>query len=241
MGSIPEGWRNLAGGEERQRHYPRTPRPCVPTLKGSRKARVGPPFPAPLQGAATSGSLTGGGAGALPPAKFPHPSGMKPRPEGVTPIPLNPNSEVQPRKGAENTKQPRRKCRVAGQFLSGPHAARLLGSALFVPFRGQSVSEFGVKTAGKQFTAASPPVGPLAAMSARRSAGLPVVHSPRRLHALLEMRHQIGGHERDAFRIAHQRLQRGPLRLELLLLRQLLAFGDFGARYGPGSPTNIMA
>ena len=27
-------------------------------------------------------------------------------------------------------------------------------------------------------------------------------------------------------RIAHQRLQRGPLRLELFLLRQLLAFGD---------------
>ena len=40
------------------------------------------------------------------------------------------------------------------------------------------------------------------------------------------MRHQIGGHERDAFRIAHQRLQRGPLRLELFLLRQLLALGD---------------
>ncbi len=48
-----------------------------------------------------------------------------------------------------------------------------------------------------------------------------------RVHALLEMRHQIGGHQRDAFRIAHQGLQRGPLRLELLLLRQLLAFGDF--------------
>jgi hypothetical protein len=41
------------------------------------------------------------------------------------------------------------------------------------------------------------------------------------------VRHQIGGHERDAFRVAHQRLQRGPLGLELLLLRQLLAFGDF--------------
>ena len=68
------------------------------------------------------------------------------------------------------------------------------------------------------------------------------------------MRHQIGGHERDAFWIAHQRLQRGPLRLSVdpvvaprllhpagcaslrlsrgipcrsaLLLRQLLAFGD---------------
>lgn len=46
------------------------------------------------------------------------------------------------------------------------------------------------------------------------------------LQTLLEMRHQIGGHQRDAFRVAHQRLQRGPLRLELLLLRQLLAFGD---------------
>ena len=69
------------------------------------------------------------------------------------------------------------------------------------------------------------------------------------------MRHQIGSHERDAFRIAHQRLQRGPLRLSVdavvaprllhppgcaslrlsrgipcrsaLLLRQLFAFGDF--------------
>ena len=48
-----------------------------------------------------------------------------------------------------------------------------------------------------------------------------------RLHALLEMRHQVGGHQRDAFRIAHQCLQRGPFGLELFLLRQLLAFGDF--------------
>jgi len=32
-----------------------------------------------------------------------------------------------------------------------------------------------------------------------------------RLHPLLEMRHQIGGDERDAIRVAHQRLQRGPL------------------------------
>jgi hypothetical protein len=38
---------------------------------------------------------------------------------------------------------------------------------------------------------------------------------------------KVGGHECDAFRISHQRLQRGPLRLELLLFRQLLAFGDF--------------
>ena len=80
-------------------------------------------------------------------------------------------------------------------------------------------------------------------------------HSPRRLHALLEMRDQIGGDERDAFRIAHQRLQRGPFAFQVdavaaprlmhpsgcaslrlsrgipcrsaLLLRQLLAFGDF--------------
>ncbi len=48
-----------------------------------------------------------------------------------------------------------------------------------------------------------------------------------RLQALLEMRHQVGGHQRDAFRIAHQRLQRGPLRLEFFLLCQFLAFGDF--------------
>ena len=40
------------------------------------------------------------------------------------------------------------------------------------------------------------------------------------------MHYQIGGHERDAFRTAYQRLQRGPLRLELFLLRQLLPFGD---------------
>ena len=51
---------------------------------------------------------------------------------------------------------------------------------------------------------------------------LPSIASSRRL----EMLHQIGGDERDALRIADQRLQRGPLRLELLLLRQLLAFGD---------------
>ena len=31
---------------------------------------------------------------------------------------------------------------------------------------------------------------------------------------------------KELCRIAHQRLQRGPLRLELFLLRQLLAFGD---------------
>jgi len=37
---------------------------------------------------------------------------------------------------------------------------------------------------------------------------------------------KVGGHERDAFRISHQRHQCDPLRLELLLLRQLLAFGD---------------
>ena len=30
-------------------------------------------------------------------------------------------------------------------------------------------------------------------------------HLHHRLHALLEMRHQVGGHHRDAFRIAHQR------------------------------------
>ena len=41
------------------------------------------------------------------------------------------------------------------------------------------------------------------------------------------MRHQVGGHQRDAFRVAHQRLQRSPLGLELLLLRQLFPFRDF--------------
>ena len=30
-------------------------------------------------------------------------------------------------------------------------------------------------------------------------------HLHHRLHALLEMRHQVGGHHRDAFQIAHQR------------------------------------
>ena len=44
---------------------------------------------------------------------------------------------------------------------------------------------------------------------------------------LLEMRHQVSGDELDPFWIAHQRLQRGPLGLELLLFRQLLAFRDF--------------
>jgi hypothetical protein len=75
-----------------------------------------------------------------------------------------------------------------------------------------------------------------------------------RSRAFLKVRHQIGGDEREALRIAHQRLQRGPLGFEVgaiaasrllhpagcaslrlsrgipcrsaLLLRQLLAFGD---------------
>ena len=38
-----------------------------------------------------------------------------------------------------------------------------------------------------------------------RHSKLLIRHSPRRLQALLKMRHQIGGHECDAFRIAHQR------------------------------------
>lgn len=76
-------------------------------------------------------------------------------------------------------------------------------------------------------------------------------HLPHRLQALLKMRHQIGGHKRDAFRIAHQRLQRGPLRLELFLLRQLFAFGDFlklrvdlrqlcGVQAEPGNPAFVI-
>ena len=47
-----------------------------------------------------------------------------------------------------------------------------------------------------------------------------------RLEPALVVLHQIGGDELDALRIADQRLQRGPLRLELLLARQLFAFGD---------------
>jgi hypothetical protein len=48
-----------------------------------------------------------------------------------------------------------------------------------------------------------------------------------RLHALLEMRHQVGGDERDALWIVDQCLQRSPFGFELLLLCQLLALGDF--------------
>ena len=42
------------------------------------------------------------------------------------------------------------------------------------------------------------------------------------------MRHQIGGDECDAFRVAHQRIQCGALGFELLL--QFLALGDFLGR-----------
>ena len=48
-----------------------------------------------------------------------------------------------------------------------------------------------------------------------------------RLHALLEMPHQIADYEFDAFRIVNQSLQCDPICLEVLLLRQLLAFVDF--------------
>ncbi|MEN9573200.1 MAG: hypothetical protein RL514_1055 [Verrucomicrobiota bacterium] len=44
---IPEGWGNLAGGEERQRRYPRKDRPHVPTPEGSRKSALGLDFPHP--------------------------------------------------------------------------------------------------------------------------------------------------------------------------------------------------
>ena len=76
-------------------------------------------------------------------------------------------------------------------------------------------------------------------MSCKHSVGVPVGHAEAAAHAddhrlaihclkaLLKMRHQVGGNERDALRVAHQCLQRGPFRLELLLLRQFLAFGDF--------------
>lgn len=60
-------------------------------------------------------------------------------------------------------------------------------------------------------------------------------HSPRRLHALLEMRHQIGGDERDAFRIAHQRRGKCECRSaksEVQSIRHL----KFVIRHFPGRP-----
>ena len=41
------------------------------------------------------------------------------------------------------------------------------------------------------------------------------------------MRHQVGGNQRDALGVAHQRLQRGPLGLDLFLAALLLALSDF--------------
>jgi hypothetical protein len=45
------------------------------------------------------------------------------------------------------------------------------------------------------------------------------LHSQHSVVAVVQQRNKLEG-------FAHQRLQRGPLRLELLLLRQLFAFGD---------------
>lgn len=56
LAGIPEGWWNLAGGEERQRRYPRNRRPPVPTPAGSRKPVLVLAFPAPLRGAAPFGA-----------------------------------------------------------------------------------------------------------------------------------------------------------------------------------------
>ena len=71
MAGIPEGCGNLAGGEERQRRYPRNRRRSVPTLKGSRKPELGLAFPAPLQGAKAFGASLPGVSLTLYPRLFP--------------------------------------------------------------------------------------------------------------------------------------------------------------------------
>ena len=60
LAGIPEGWWNLAGGEERQRRHPRNRRAPVPTPAGSRKPVLVLAFPAPLRGAAPLGANSPG-------------------------------------------------------------------------------------------------------------------------------------------------------------------------------------
>ena len=60
-------------------------------------------------------------------------------------ISFNPNSEIQPRKGAKNTKETSRGWMEAGRFPTGPFSSQKLGFALLVPFRGHSLSECGFK------------------------------------------------------------------------------------------------
>ena len=57
---------------------------------------------------------------------------------------LNPNSEAEPRNGAKNTQEPSRGWIEEGKFQPGPFSYQKLGFALFVPFRGKSISEFGL-------------------------------------------------------------------------------------------------
>ena len=47
-----------------------------------------------------------------------------------------------------------------------------------------------------------------------------------RLEAFFKVRHQVGGHERDALGITHQRFEGSPLCFQLFLGGLLLAFGD---------------
>ena len=59
------------------------------------------------------------------------------------------NSELQPRKSTESTEMPRWKCLEPGLFSTAPFSYEKLSFALFVPFRGHSISEFGIKVANK--------------------------------------------------------------------------------------------
>ena len=70
---------NLAGGEARQRRYPRKRRPSGPDPSGvaETQAEVGISR-TPPGCRAVWGQFTGGGARALPPAKFQNPSGIGP-------------------------------------------------------------------------------------------------------------------------------------------------------------------
>jgi hypothetical protein len=54
---------------------------------------------------------------------------------------------------------------------------------------------------------------------------LPSIAS-HRFPTLLKVRNEIRGDERDALRITHERFQGRPLRFQLLLARQLFAFGN---------------
>ena len=61
---------------------------------------------------------------------------------------FNLNSEGQPRKGAKNAEEPRQGRLELGQFLPAPFSCQKLGFALFVTFRGHSISELGFSNNG---------------------------------------------------------------------------------------------